>query len=210
MSILKRIKNIFSANMNAALDTMEDPEKMMNQYIRNLEKDLGKVKDSTADAMVATEKCHRQVESCKKVIVEITGYEKAAIEAENEEDAKAFAAARQNEELRLAEYESAASAADENVAKLRAMHDELAESLREYLQKEAVLKTKVDVVNVRKKVSAVRGLTLNADDSIAGFKRMEEHIDDMLLKAKALDELSVPKDTLKELKAKYASSVVTA
>ena len=41
--IIKRFSDIMSANLNALLDKAEDPEKMIDQYLRNLESDLGKV-----------------------------------------------------------------------------------------------------------------------------------------------------------------------
>ena len=41
MGILTRFKDIMSANINALLDKCEDPEKMIDQYMRNLESDLG-------------------------------------------------------------------------------------------------------------------------------------------------------------------------
>ena len=42
MGILTRFKDIMEANINALLDKAEDPEKMVDQYLRNLESDLGK------------------------------------------------------------------------------------------------------------------------------------------------------------------------
>ena len=37
MGIISRFKDIMSANINALLDKAEDPEKMIDQYLRNLE-----------------------------------------------------------------------------------------------------------------------------------------------------------------------------
>ena len=48
MGILTRFKDIMSSNINALLDRAEDPEKMIDQYLRNLNSDLGKVKSETA------------------------------------------------------------------------------------------------------------------------------------------------------------------
>ena len=42
--MLQRFKDIMSSNINALLDKAEDPEKMIDQMIRNLQSDLGKVK----------------------------------------------------------------------------------------------------------------------------------------------------------------------
>ena len=44
MGIIKRFGDIMAANFNALLDKAEDPEKMVDQCLRNLESDLGKVK----------------------------------------------------------------------------------------------------------------------------------------------------------------------
>ena len=44
MGVIQRFKDIMSANINAMLDKAENPEKMIDQYMRNLEDDLGKVK----------------------------------------------------------------------------------------------------------------------------------------------------------------------
>lgn len=55
MGIITRFKDIMAANINALLDKCEDPEKMIDQYLRNLEQDFSKVKAETA-AIMAEEK----------------------------------------------------------------------------------------------------------------------------------------------------------
>ena len=52
-NILKRFTDIMSANINALLDKAEDPAKMVDQYIRDIESDLGNVKAETAAVMAA-------------------------------------------------------------------------------------------------------------------------------------------------------------
>lgn len=56
--IMKRFGDIMSANLNALLDKAEDPEKMVDQYLRNLESDLGKVKAETAAVMAEETKAN--------------------------------------------------------------------------------------------------------------------------------------------------------
>ena len=51
MGIMTRFKDIMTANVNALLDKAEDPEKMIDQYLRNLESDFAKVKAETASIM---------------------------------------------------------------------------------------------------------------------------------------------------------------
>ena len=40
MAILERFNDIIKANINVLLDKLEDPEKMIDQYLENMMKDL--------------------------------------------------------------------------------------------------------------------------------------------------------------------------
>src|SRR6476620_11299034 len=51
MSILTRIQTLVSANLNAMIDAAEDPEKMVNEYLRQLQGELGEARAATAAAM---------------------------------------------------------------------------------------------------------------------------------------------------------------
>ena len=44
MGILDRFGDIIKANVNAVLDKMEDPAKMIDQYLRDMMEDLAEVK----------------------------------------------------------------------------------------------------------------------------------------------------------------------
>ena len=57
--IITRFKDIMSSNINALLDKAEDPSKMIDQYLRNLECDLGKVKSETASVMAEEKRAKR-------------------------------------------------------------------------------------------------------------------------------------------------------
>ena len=57
MGILKRFKDIMSSNINALLDKAEDPEKMIDQYLRDLQEDLRKVKSETATVIAEEQRC---------------------------------------------------------------------------------------------------------------------------------------------------------
>ena len=67
MGIIARFKDIMAANINALLDKAEDPEKMIDQYLRNLESDLGNVKAETAAIMAAETRAKRELDECKRI-----------------------------------------------------------------------------------------------------------------------------------------------
>ena len=51
MSLLSRVRDLVSANLNSMLDGAEDPEKMVNEYMRQLQEQLYEAKTSVASAM---------------------------------------------------------------------------------------------------------------------------------------------------------------
>ncbi len=64
MGIITRFKDIMAANINALLDKCEDPEKMIDQYLRNLEQDFSKVKAETAAIMAEEKNAKRKLDDC--------------------------------------------------------------------------------------------------------------------------------------------------
>ncbi|MEK6267766.1 MAG: PspA/IM30 family protein, partial [Planococcus sp. (in: firmicutes)] len=74
MEILKRFKDIMTSNIHALLDKAEDPEKMIDQYLRDLNSDLGKVKSETAAIMAAEKRERREHSEVEKEIDDMQRY----------------------------------------------------------------------------------------------------------------------------------------
>ncbi len=91
MGILTRFKDIMSANINTLLDKCEDPEKMIDQYMRNLESDLGKVKAETASVMAEETRCKREnLMSAQSRLTRCRHMQRKHLKAGNEADARTF------------------------------------------------------------------------------------------------------------------------
>ena len=90
MGIISRFKDIMSANINALMDKWEDPEKMIDQYMRNLESDLGKVKAETASVMADEARAKRELDECTAEINKLQAYAEKAVVAGNDDDARQF------------------------------------------------------------------------------------------------------------------------
>ena len=68
MGIIARFRDIMAANINALLDKAEDPEKMIDQLMRDLVDNLADVKKETAGVIVAEKSAEREMTACKKEI----------------------------------------------------------------------------------------------------------------------------------------------
>ena len=83
MGILTRFKDIMSSNINALLDKAEDPEKMIEQCLRNLNTDLGKVKSETAVVMAEEQRSKRELDECINEMNKMQQFAVKALEAGN-------------------------------------------------------------------------------------------------------------------------------
>ena len=80
MGIIARFRDIMAANINALLDKAEDPEKMIDQLMRDLVDNLADVKKETAGVIVAEKSAEREMSACKKEIEELTAYDRRMLE----------------------------------------------------------------------------------------------------------------------------------
>lgn len=67
MSLWQRIKRVFSSNLNSMLDNAEDPEKMLDQVIRDMNEQLKTTRKHVAHAIASQKKLERDYQKeCKE------------------------------------------------------------------------------------------------------------------------------------------------
>jgi len=140
MSILARFRDIMAANIHALLDKAEDPEKMIDQYLRNLNSDLGKVKAETASVMAEERRAKRAYDENRDEIAKMEQYAIRALEAGNEADARKFLERKAELQARDAELHGAWQAAADNAQRMKQMHDKLVKDIGELEARRAQLK----------------------------------------------------------------------
>ena len=190
MGIMTRFKDIMTANMNALLDKAEDPEKMIDQYLRNLESDFAKVKAETASIMAEEKSAKRKLDECDAEIVKMGEYAKKAVAAGNDNDARQFLTKKneltQKREVLAKDYELAQA----NSEKMRQMHDKLESDISAMKSKRDMLKAKVKVAETQKKINEMGAGFESAGNNAAAFARMEDKVNKMLDEADAVSELN--------------------
>lgn len=205
MGILTRFKDIMSANINALLDKAEDPEKMIDQYLRNLESDLGSVKAETASVMADEKAAKRKLDDCNAEITKMGEYAKKAVAAGNDDEARQFLTKKNELTAKLDALQKEYDICTSNSAKMREMHDKLESDIATLRGKRDTLKAKVKVAETQKKMSQLGAGYESAGNSMAAFDRMEEKVNKMLDEAEAMDELNqtAKKDSIADLEKKY-------
>ena len=205
MGIMTRFKDIMSANINALLDKAEDPEKMIDQYLRNLESDFAKVKAETASVMAEEKSAKRKLEECDGEIAKMSEYAKKAVAAGNDNDARQFLTKKSELTQKRAVLAKNLELAQANAEKMRQMHDKLESDISAMKSKREMLKAKVKVAETQRKINEMGAGLESAGDNAAAFDRMEEKVNRMLDEADAMGELNKPASgsNIDELASKY-------
>ncbi len=205
MAILSRFGDIIKANVNAMLDKMEDPGKMIDQYMRDLMEDLSEVKKETAGVMAEESRTKRLVDENQAQVDKYADYAKKALEAGKEDDARVFIGKKQQLEAAGAGLVTAYAAAHENAVKMRQMHDKLTSDIETLAARRETIKAKVAVAKTQEKLNEVTSSVGKSAGAMDAFNRMEDKANRMLDEATAMSELNAePIDEAKALEEKYA------
>lgn len=203
--ILSRFKDIMSSNINALLDKVEDPMKMIDQYLRNLESDLGKVKAETAAVMAEETKSKRELDECMDSINKMQTYAEKALLSGNEADARTFLSKKGELNNKLISLQQTYDIAKENSTKMREMHDKLIKDISQLNTRRDELKAKMAVANTQEKLNKVGSSVNGAIGNMSKFDEMEAKINKKLDTANAMAELNNSKkeENIEDLIAKY-------
>lgn len=203
MSILARFKDIMASNVNALLDKMEDPAKMVEQYLLNMTKDLAEIKKETANVIAEETRAKRLVDENRKEVERYHGLAEKALLAGNDNDATVFLSKKQELESTGVGLQTTYAVARENAVKMRQMHDKLTQEIRALNARKNMIKAKASVAKTQERVNQ---FTASGDGrgGAEAFERMEEKIDKRLDAANAMADLNAaPIDEAKALAEKY-------
>ena len=205
MSILKRFRDIMASNINAALDKMEDPAKMIDQMLRDLNDDLGQVKAETAGIMAEEARAKRAYDEAAAEVNKLQAYAEKAVLAGNDADAKLFLSKKAQTAENAASLQKVYESASANALKMRQMHDKLIDQIGDLNSRRDAVKAKVAVAQAQSRINKMAGSINDSAASISAFERMEEKADRMIDEANAMAELNTNSaaDTLADAMERY-------
>lgn len=196
-----------SANINALLDKAEDPEKMVDQILRDLQEELGEVKAETAGIMADEARAKRELDEAKSEVSKLQSYAEKAIVAGNDDDARLFLQKKQAKEEEVAQMQQAYQLAADNAAKMQQMYQRLTQQIDEMEAKRSSIKAKMAVAKTQQKINEMGASVKNAAGSLSEFERMEQKADQMLDRANAMASLNAQDQdaSLEALMSQYDS-----
>ncbi len=188
MSIFTRIRDILSANVNAMLDNAEDPEKMANEYLRQLNNEEYEVKTSVAAAMADATKLNRMEAQYRAEAESWDRKAEAALRAGDEALAKAALARKVQANKLYHQYEEQSNAQEAQVEQLQQALVQLQTRIAEVQAKRDLIVAKKNRAQTQEAIQrTVRGVSqISALDKL---DQLEDRVDDRLDKAEAMAKL---------------------
>lgn len=188
MSLFKRLNDNIRANLNALLDKAEDPAKLLNQYLLDMEDDIVDAESAVARQLVVVHKFKSRYEEAAELAAKREAQALQALQKDREDLARR---ALEDKSLHKAkaddyriQYENNHATAETLKAQLREMKDEY-ERLK---AKRDTLVARAEAAKAQKEVSSMAG-GFGKDTSRKGFERMEEKVMQMEAEVQVAAEL---------------------
>lgn len=200
MGIFNRFKRVVKSNINEMISKAEDPEKMLNQLIVDMNEQLVESKKSVASAIADEKRLERQVnehrrkaeEWEKRAILALRASEKDADQKPHYEDlAKKALTQKKDCDLTADKYNEQYSAQHESVEKLKGALQGLQQRIEEAQRKKNLLIARARRAEAQKKIQEqISGL---ADTSaFDAFEKMAHRVEQIEAEADAIGEIEGP------------------
>ncbi|MFC4778617.1 PspA/IM30 family protein [Paenibacillus sp. GCM10023252] len=197
MSIFKRMRDLTLSNLYSLIEKAEDPIKLTDQYIRDMQEDLSDAEKAVA-AQIALEKKFKQLyEEQAALALKRTEQAHLAASAQNIDLARRALEEKKSAEQKAAEFKTSFDQNKELADGLRYKLEEMRKQLSEMKSKRETLVARYSAAKAQHEINkAMAGF--GSDTASAGLKRMEEKMLQMEAQAEASNEMSVKGKSLDE------------
>ena len=189
MGIFSKLGTLFKSNINDLINRAEDPEKMLNQIIRDMRDQLAKAKREVAVAIADERKLRAQRDTETK---EMRGWEKRAVMAvqQSRDDLAKQALVRQSEHSeRAASLDQAWRAQAAETETLKSSLRQLNEKIEEARRKRNLLIAKQKRAQAQRRIHETMS-GLSDTSAFDAFNRMADKIEDEERQASAEAEVT--------------------
>lgn len=117
--------------MDDLLDKTDDLEKMVEQNLRDLNRDLGKAKAEMASILAEEQRLKRELNECQESIDKMERYSIKALDEGNEEDVRRFQEKKSVMTAKLSDLQAAYQWASSKSQEMNQVLDKLVADIRE-------------------------------------------------------------------------------
>jgi phage shock protein A len=189
MGIFKRMSDVFKANINDLISKAEDPEKMLNQMVIDMNEHLIEAKKGVASAIADEKRLERQINENKAKSTEWEQKAMIAVKAGKDDLAKQALVRKQEYDGYVKELTPQWEAQQKATATLKESLKMLQSKIEEASRKKNILIARAKRADTTKKIQQTMG-NLSDNSAFSVFDRMSAKVDKIESEADAMAELS--------------------
>jgi len=188
MNLFDRFSRVAKSNLNNILKSLEDPEKIMNQAVEDMQADLVKIRQSYAEVTASQRRMMKQKEQAESMADDWYKRAQLALQAGNDELAREALTRRQTNmdeaQSVQVQIDSQAESIDKLYEGMQMLEKQILEAKSKKEQMIARARTAQSTQKVNDMLSGVSGKT-----SMDAFKRMEDKVEALEASAEVSAEM---------------------
>jgi phage shock protein A len=188
MGLFDRLWRVIRANINSLVGAAEDPEKILEQAVMDMQEDLIQLRQAVAGAIAAQKRTERQCSQAESTAAE--WYQRAQLALQKGEENLAREAL-----TRKKSYQETATAMKASLGQQNAVVAQLKENMRSLESKISEAKSKKDMYIARarsakasERLQEMMG-NLSTGSALSAFEKMEEKVMQLEARSEAIAEL---------------------
>ncbi|MEM7554264.1 MAG: PspA/IM30 family protein [Cyanobacteria bacterium P01_A01_bin.84] len=182
MALFDRLKRVVSANLNDLVSKAEDPEKILEQAILEMQEDLVKLRQGVAQAIAAQKRTQKQYSDASNEVNKWQRNAQLALQKGDENLARQALQRKKSFEDNANSYQATLEQQNGSVETLKRNLIQLESKISEAKTKKEMLKARSRAAKAQEQLQGIVG-GMNSSSAMAAFERMEEKV--MLQEARA-------------------------
>jgi len=190
MGIFDRMKTVISSNINDMINKAENPEKMLNQLVIDMNQQMIESKKAVAMAIADEKKIERELLEQKRVSEEWERKAVIAVKAGRDDLAKEALLRKQEAETYFLQLKPQWEAQKASVEKLKETLRQLQNKIDEASRKKNILVARAKRAEAQQKIQSTLASVSGNTSAFDTFDRMAKKVDELEARADAQAELA--------------------
>ncbi len=209
MSIFNRVNDVIQSNIAAMLDKAEDPEKLLNLMLSEMQEALNECR-STAAALLCEEKTlKRQIAQKQKDLISWQTKAELAVAKNRDDLAKSALVEKQRVDEQIAAKNTQLNTLKESIEKITADCERLQQKMAQAKTKQAQLIKRHDIVAAREKVN----MQLHSDkvvNALSRFEMIEQKVEGIEAQVDAYELTNTAQSTAEQIESLVKNEKIDA
>ena len=189
MGLLDRLSRLLRANLNAFVNDAEDPIKILDQSVADMQEDLVKLRQAVAMAIASQKRLENQSSQAKEQIKNWFSRAELALKKGEDDLAKEALSRKKTFQETFESLSTQSQKQNAQVEKLKKGLLLLERKISEARTKKDMLKSRAQAAKAQRKIQDAVG-DLGTNSSMDAFKRMEEKVEELEALGEASFELA--------------------